>query len=377
MMHTTETNSTSPCSASNSASNADPTSASAYSPSVETPLERAFCPEDDDTLTSFQVMSAGALAGITEHVAMYPIDTVKTRMQSYVAIRDHASVFHTARTIVSTEGLSALWRGVSAVALSAGPAHALYFATYEYVRAFLTRGLQSPNPNFTSDTSSLSQSPHLNPAATALAGACATVVNDGIMTPLDVVKQRMQITPRSVGGYSSVWQCMRNVYVHHGISAFFAGFKATLLMNIPFTATYFTGYEFAKRLILDFRQIDVNQFSASSHCIAGGFAGAIASAATNPLDVVKTRLQTQGEIGARRYRGLLDALRVIRDEEGLQGLMRGVRPRVLFHVPAAAVCWTTYEFCKHLFKQSAVAADGSPTLNQVSSQQLDHKQQPR
>lgn len=377
MMHTTETNSTSPHFASNFVSKADPTSASAYTSSVETTPERAFCPEDDDTLTSFQVMTAGALAGITEHVAMYPIDTVKTRMQSYVAIRHHSSVFHTARSIVSTEGLSALWRGVSAVALSAGPAHALYFATYEYVRTFLTRSLQNPNLNFTSDTPSLPQSSHLNPVATALAGVCATVVNDGIMTPLDVVKQRMQITSRSVGGYSSVWQCMRNVYVNHGIGAFFAGFRATLLMNVPFTATYFTGYEFAKRLILDFRQIDVNHFSASSHCIAGGFAGAIASAATTPLDVVKTRLQTQGEIGARRYRGLLDALRVIRDEEGFQGLMRGVRPRILFHIPAAAVCWTTYEFCKHLFKQSAVAADGSPPSSDTPSQQLDHKQKPR
>lgn len=304
---------------------------------------------------------------------MYPIDTVKTRMQSYVAIRDHASVFHTARTIVSTEGLSALWRGVSAVALSAGPAHAFYFATYEYVRAFLTRSFQNQTPNLSPDTSSHSQSSHVNPVATALAGACATVVNDGIMTPLDVVKQRMQITSRAGGGYSSVWQCMRNVYVHHGVAAFFAGYKATLLMNVPFTATYFTGYELTKRLILDFRHIDDNQFSASSHCIAGAFAGAVASAATNPLDVVKTRLQTQGEVGARRYRGLLDALRVIRDEEGLAGLMRGVRPRVLFHIPAAAICWTTYEFCKHLFKQAAVAADGSPASVDGSPHGTDRK----
>lgn len=309
---------------------------------------------------------------------MYPIDTVKTRMQSYVAIRDHASVFHTARTIVSTEGLSALWRGVSAVALSAGPAHALYFATYERVCAFLTRSLSNPPTVLNSDRASHSQSPqtnHVNPVATALAGACATVVNDGIMTPMDVVKQRMQITSRSGGGYSSVWHCMRNVYVHHGLSAFFAGYKATLLMNVPFTAAYFTCYELAKRLILDLRQIDDRHFSASSHCVAGAFAGAIASAATNPLDVVKTRLQTQGEVGARRYRGLVDALRVIRDEEGFPGLMRGVRPRVLFHMPAAAVCWTTYEFCKHVFRQAAVAADGAPSPPSEASD--EHPQQHR
>lgn len=334
-------------------------SSNKISASANSTSERPFCAEDDESFSLGQSMIAGALAGITEHVAMYPIDTVKTRMQSYVAIRDHASgVFHTTRTIISTEGLSALWRGVSAVAISAGPAHALYFATYESVRKFLERSLSMPQTQFSLSTSGSAPSANdVNPIATSLAGACATVIGDGIMTPLDVVKQRMQVTSRTGGGYTSVWQCLRHVYSYHGFSAFYAGYKATLLMNIPFTAVYFTAYELAKRSILDARHIDVDQFSASSHCVAGAFAGGIASAATNPLDVVKTRLQTQGEIGARRYRGLVDALRVIRDEEGMKGLMRGVRPRVLFHMPAAAVCWTTYEFCKHIFKKASFIAE--------------------
>lgn len=304
---------------------------------------RPFCPEDDESLTPIQLMVSGAFAGITEHVAMFPVDTIKTRMQSYVAIRDlsNVSMFHTTRTIIATEGLSALWRGVSAVALSAGPAHALYFASYEMIRDRLSRSSIFP-----------SDGRAVNPGATTVAGICATVVGDGIMTPLDVVKQRMQLASR--GGYDTVWQCTRHVYTHHGMRAFYAGYKATLLMNIPFTAVYFTGYELSKQVLLDWRGIDDSEFSASSHCVAGAFAGTAASAATNPLDVVKTRLQTQGEVGARRYRGLGDALRSIRVEEGYAGLMRGIRPRVLFHMPAAAVCWTTYEFCKHLLRQSGL-----------------------
>lgn len=285
-------------------------------------------------------MLAGALAGMTEHMAMYPIDTIKTRMQSYVALRDFANLgmLHTTRAIVAAEGLRALWRGVGAVALSAGPAHALYFATYEGVRTKLA-------PKSVKDGL-------VHPVATAAAGVCATIVGDGVMTPMDVVKQRMQLGATET--YTSVWECAKRVYLNHGMRAFYAGYGATLVMNVPFTAVYFSGYETAKKLILDWRDTDESEFSAASHCAAGALAGAMAAASTNPLDVVKTRLQTQGEIGARRYRGLADALRRIRVEEGFSGLMSGVRPRVLFHMPAAAVCWTTYEFCKHVMVKAGV-----------------------
>lgn len=290
--------------------------------------ERAFCAEDDETLTVQQHMLAGAAAGMTEHMVMFPLDTVKTRMQSYTGVRDFAAtgVLRAARSIARTEGAGALWRGVGAVALSAGPAHALYFAAYEAVRASLEA--------------------RRTPFAPAVAGAAATVVMDGVMTPLDVVKQRMQLSADA--RYPSVLACARAVYSSQGASAFFAGYRATLVMNIPFTAVYFSTYEAAKKLLL--RRTDERraQFSAGSHCLAGGLAGGAAAAATNPLDVVKTRLQTQGEVGARRYRGMMDALNSIRIEEGVPGLMRGIKARVLFHIPAAAVCWTTYEFCKHL-----------------------------
>lgn len=273
---------------------------------------------------------------------MYPIDTIKTRMQSYVALRSvHSRIIPVVRSIVATEGVAALWRGIPAVIISAGPAHALSFATYETVRKILA-------PQVATDGD-------VHPFATATAGVCATVVGDGIMTPMDVVKQRMQLQAGTV--YSGVVACMKRTYGNQGFRAFYAGYGATLVMNVPFTATYFCGYETAKNLILTWRSKSEAQFSAPSHCVAGGLAGGLAGVVTNPLDVVKTRLQTQGEIGARRYAGMADACRRIWMEEGVGGFMRGVRARVLFHVPAAAVCWTTYEFCKHILKGQNVRAD--------------------
>lgn len=304
---------------------------------------RVFDVEDDEELSPLQHMLAGAAAGMTEHIFMYPVDTVKTKMQSYVAARDFSGwgVMNAARSIVAKDGARGLWRGVGAVALSAGPAHALYFATYEACKKWGMKGRKD-----------------VTPFVAGLSGVFATISLDGIMTPMDVVKQRMQLASRKA--YPSVFQSIKSIYQNHGLTAFYAGYKTTLIMNVPFTAMYFAGYESAKSFILDWNEITDEDFSAASHCAAGAIAGTTAASITNPLDVVKTRLQTQGEVGARRYRGMWHALRTIKMEEGWKGLLRGIVPRVLFHAPAAAVCWTTYEFCKHLMDSSPVSTLQQP-----------------
>ena len=78
-------------------------------------------------------MLAGAAAGTMEHALMYPVDTIKTRMQSLAPhiranYRNVADAFFQIR---KQEGLKSTGRGISAVALGAGPAHAMYFAVYE------------------------------------------------------------------------------------------------------------------------------------------------------------------------------------------------------------------------------------------------------
>lgn len=123
-------------------------------------------------------MLAGALAGTTEHCAMFPLDTIKTRMQTAVTGAGaraasgaaanaalHASSTTAAlwgdaatrqtrpavaavggamrdvvRSLMRTEGIAGLYRGVAAVGIGAGPAHALYFATYEYAKDALGGG---------------------------------------------------------------------------------------------------------------------------------------------------------------------------------------------------------------------------------------------
>lgn len=92
-------------------------------------------------------------------------------------------------------------------------------------------------------------------------------------------------------------------------------------------------------------------YSPKAHVIAGGAAGAVAAAFTTPLDVCKTLLNTQeGGIGATR--GLVDAIKKVYSVAGMKGFFKGLQARVLYQMPATAVCWSTYEFFKYMLNRT-------------------------
>lgn len=158
-----------------------------------------------------------------------------------------------------------------------------------------------------------------------------------------VIKQRMQIHDSK---FRSVITCARTVYRTEGLSAFYVSYPTTLIMTIPFTAVQFTTYEYFKEVLNP-----SNTYSPVTHVISGGLAGAVAAASTTPLDVAKTLLQTRGtstDPQIRQARGLIDAMRIIWQRNGLRGFARGWAPRVLTHAPSNALCWLSYEFFSEL-----------------------------
>ncbi len=297
---------------------------------------------------------AGAVAGMGEHMVMYPVDTIKTRMQAlaHPGMQLDKSLARAMKSARHREGIRGLYKGVTAVALGAGPSHALYFASYEAAKQ-----LYGGNE------------PGHQPIATAAAGVTATVVNDACMTPWDVVKQRMQVSHSPYGG---VLQCVRETYRAEGARAFFKSFWTTLVMNVPYTAIHFATYESCKTYFSsggapdrpdrpddpddpddpDRRQGGDQEETLAVQLGAGGIAGGLAAFWTTPLDVVKTRLQLEGVHSATRYETIAvrPIMTKIMQDEGLNVLFRGWQPRVLFHIPSAAICWGIYESFKRFLR---------------------------
>ncbi|XP_077212989.1 uncharacterized protein LOC143848076 [Tasmannia lanceolata] len=287
-----------------------------------------------DGLKFWQFMIAGSIAGLVEHTAMFPVDTLKTLMQARPCAAPTFTLRQALRSVLTHEGPIGLYRGITAMSLGAGPAHAVYFSVYELCKEFFS----NPNPNSN------------NSAAHAVSGVFATVASDAVFTPMDVVKQRLQLRNSP---YSGVVDCVKRVFREEGFRAFYASYRTTVLMNAPFTAVHFSTYEATKRALMGFSPESANEERLIFHVTAGAAAGALAAVVTTPLDVVKTQLQCQGVCGCDRYTSSStgDVIRTIVSKNGYAGLMRGWRPRMLFHAPAAAICWSTYEASKTFFQE--------------------------
>ncbi|OZJ01552.1 hypothetical protein BZG36_05424 [Bifiguratus adelaidae] len=274
---------------------------------------------------------AGALAGIAEHGVMFPVDSIKTRMQvlsTHPAPYLQASLFRTMSHITMTEGTLSLWRGIQSVVLGAGPAHALYFATYEKAKEMFGGGGGGDG-----GWGEL--------VGAASAGACATIASDALMNPFDVIKQRMQLPTTTP---SNILRTFTTIYQTEGLRAFYISYPTTLTMTIPFQSIQFATYEFFRDKLNPGKGYD-----PTTHVLAGAMAGATAAAITTPLDTIKTLLQTRGtstDPRIRQVNGLWQAATMIVDRYGWRGLVRGLKPRVLANMPSTAISWSVYEYFK-------------------------------
>jgi hypothetical protein len=86
------------------------------------------------------------------------------------------------------------------------------------------------------------------------------------------------------------------------------------------------------------------------HLVCAAIAGSSAGIITTPLDVIKTRIQTDKVLVQR---GMLSAFQMavsaIKKEEGMFGFTRGAMARALYFAPSAAIVWSTYEIVKRVF----------------------------
>lgn len=92
--------------------------------------------------------------------------------------------------------------------------------------------------------------------------------------------------------------------------------------------------------------------------IAGAGGGLVASIATCPLDVIKTKLQAQRTIqGQQGYQGVLDIVKTTLKHDGIRGMYRGLGPTILGYLPTMAIYFAIYDGIKTRF--------GEPPLGQV------------
>uniref|UniRef100_A0A0D6QV68 Uncharacterized protein n=1 Tax=Araucaria cunninghamii TaxID=56994 RepID=A0A0D6QV68_ARACU len=280
---------------------------------------------------------AGGIAGAFTYVCLHPLDTVKTKLQTRGASQMYKGSLDVIAKVVQKEGIVGLYSGVSAVLVGSAISSAIYFGTCEFGKALFSKWKP------------LVPAVVIPPAA----GAMGNVVSSAVMVPKELITQRMQ-----AGAKGRSWQVLLATLERDGIAGLYAGYSATILRNLPAGVLSFSSFEYLKAAVLAKGRKPHMEPHESVLC--GAMAGAISALLTTPLDVVKTRLMTQGvgnlASSGLAYKGFSSTLKRIWVEEGWKGMTRGVGPRMLHSSCFAALGYCAFETARLAIMKHYVAS---------------------
>ncbi|KAI0268127.1 S-adenosylmethionine transporter [Gloeopeniophorella convolvens] len=263
--------------------------------------------------TFSQSLIAGGLAGTSVDLLFYPIDAIKTRLQSD-------------RGFYQAGGFRGIYKGVGSVIVGSAPGASVFFCTYDTLKRTL------PTP------------PHLAPVNHMLSASIAEVAACLIRVPTEVIKTRSQTSSYGSLANSSL-ETAKLVWKADGLRGFYRGFGTTIMREIPFTSLQFPMYEFFKHrlsYLLYHKPASLRPYEAS---LCGSVAGGIAAALTTPLDVLKTRVMLDlRDPSDPAYLPPLRRLRQIYVSEGHRALFAGIVPRTMWISAGGAVFLGMYEW---------------------------------
>ncbi|KZZ98779.1 Mitochondrial thiamine pyrophosphate carrier 1 [Moelleriella libera RCEF 2490] len=194
---------------------------------------------------------------------------------------------------------------------------------------------------------------HLKDEGTSLqvvsAGAVAGLVSRFVVAPFDVVKIRLQLQPYAISRsaaslpstpiYNGTLATIRHILQHEGLAGLWKGNVPAELLYVCYSSIQFTTYR-STTLFLQ-TAFPWKLPDAAESFIAGASAGALATTATYPLDLLRTRFAAQGH--QKIYASLRGAIRDIRRDEGYAGFFRGIGPSLAQIVPFMGIFFVTYE----------------------------------
>jgi len=283
----------------------------------------------------------------------HPIDTIKARLQvlpgSNLTRGEGSIILNTAREVLKIDGIPGLYKGLPTALIGGIPAAFLYFGSYEFWKSHTLKVEFLKKHNFISYLS---------------AGMFAETVAWLIFVPTDVLKERLQVQSKlQQYKYTSDFDALMQVIRNEGLRGLYKAYPATVFSFGPFSAFYFLFYEKLKGLIVENDpETYLKKVKEKTHVSIGFFqsmfvsmiAGAAASFLTNPLDMVKLRLQVQRGVHSVnpnapdifKYKHMVDGLIQIVSKEGVLALYNGSFARMCYHFPTVAIAMSVVEFMK-------------------------------
>jgi solute carrier family 25 (mitochondrial carnitine/acylcarnitine transporter), member 20/29 len=273
----------------------------------------------------------GFSAGVIGTVIGYPLDVIKTHMQTSSGATTSTSFWRIGSSLVRTQGIFALYRGVLSPLLSLGLVNTLNFGSYSYFQALVGghRGTWDWR--------------------NGAAGACCGPLASTISTVETLIKTQMQLH-----SYPSTFECIKQLVHRRGVSVLYTGHAVGTGRAISFLLTYFLVYEGLRTDLRHLATLVAKDGGADEAAhrnppwwvipSAGGLAGAAASAVSFPFDTVRTVIQGRDLLQTTGRSSAPQVVRQLVTTKGLlMGLFAGLSPCVTRAFLVSATRFSAYE----------------------------------
>uniref|UniRef100_A0A7S2WI82 EF-hand domain-containing protein n=1 Tax=Mucochytrium quahogii TaxID=96639 RepID=A0A7S2WI82_9STRA len=273
---------------------------------------------------------SGGAAGAVSRTMTAPMDRVKTLMQAGSdATKGKISIFQALKNIYRDGGVRAFFRGNGSNVIKIMPESAIKFVAYDQLKQMV-----------------VAEQDNIQLHERFLAGAGAGVLAQTVIYPLEIAKTRLAVSAK--GEFSGIFDCLHKIIKKDGPFAIYRGLGPSILGIAPFAGIDLSIFNTLKHYWISTHpgatdgpgNIELLCMGATSSCT-----GAVA---TYPLQLVRTRLQTQGMNSNMpvKYNGMLDCFRRIVSTDGVRGLYRGLAPNLLKALPSVSISYVVYENTK-------------------------------
>ncbi|EEH08907.1 mitochondrial carrier protein [Histoplasma capsulatum G186AR] len=288
--------------------------------------------ESGGALRTVKDLTAGAAGGIAQVLLGQPFDIIKVRLQTTT---NYSNAFDCATKILKNEGPLAFYKGTLTPLVGIGACVSVQFGAFHEAR----RQFEELNAKKDPLNTSLSYPQYY------LAGAFAGITNSVISGPIEHVRIRLQTQPHGAQRlYNGPIDCIRKLSAHEGVlKGIYRGGLVTVFREAQAYGVWFLTFEYLMNWDAKRNNIKREEISAVKVATYGGLAGEALWLASYPLDVIKSKMQSDGFGAQQKYAGMTDCFKKTFVTEGLGGFWKGIGPTLLRAMPVSAGTFAVVE----------------------------------
>ncbi|GMM52725.1 organic acid transporter [Starmerella bacillaris] len=299
-------------------------------------LEVHETPQEIETPNAWKDILAGTVGGIAQVLSGQPFDTTKVRLQS-APEGTYDGAMDVVRQLLKNEGVAGFYKGTMTPLIGVGACVSVQFAVNEGMKRYFEK---QNGPSVS--TLSYSQ--------LYCSGAMAGFANSFLASPIEQVRIRLQTqTADSLVKFNGPIDAISKIIKYGGIGhGLFRGLVPTLIREVHGMGVYFLAAEACIKHEMDTYNKTRAEIPSWHVCAYGGVAGVSMWVSAYPIDVIKSRFQTDAlNPKDRLYTSMWDCYKKT-TAKGTSAIFRGFMPTILRAVPVNAVTFLAFDYTRRM-----------------------------